>query len=130
MCDGCLREVAGLKVAGCVSQRLCVTERTTLNAQPATFFVQQNLKRVMVMAAIEIAPRIVVDEKVCFGKPVIKGTRVPVYIVLAKLAGGMTMEQVAEEYGITLEDIRAALAYAASIIANETILPVPAGEQK
>jgi uncharacterized protein (DUF433 family) len=55
---------------------------------------------------------------------------VPVYIILAKLAGGMTMEQVAEEYGITLEDIRAALAYAASIIANETILPVPAGEQK
>jgi uncharacterized protein (DUF433 family) len=130
MCDGCLREVAGLQVAGCVSQRLCATERATLNAQPATFFVQQNLKRVMVMAAIEIAPRIVVDEKVCFGKPVIKGTRVPVYIVLAKLAGGMTMEQVAEEYGITLEDIRAALAYAASIIANETILPVPAGEQK
>jgi len=51
--------------------------RTVLNSQPATFFVQQNLKRVMGMAAIEIAPGIVVDEKVCFGKPVIKGTRVP-----------------------------------------------------
>jgi uncharacterized protein (DUF433 family) len=82
------------------------------------------------MAAVEIAPRIVVDEKVCFGKPVIKGTRVPVYIVLAKLAGGMTMEQVAEEYGITLEDIRAVLAYAASVIANETILPIPTGENR
>jgi uncharacterized protein (DUF433 family) len=71
-----------------------------------------------------------VDEKVCFGKPVIKGTRMPVYIVLAKLAGGMTMEQVAEEYGITLEDIRAVLAYAASVIANETILPIPTGENR
>jgi hypothetical protein len=46
MCDGCLRKVAGLQVAGCVRQRLYVTERTTLNAQPATFFVQQNLKRI------------------------------------------------------------------------------------
>ncbi|MCS7192689.1 MAG: DUF433 domain-containing protein [Armatimonadetes bacterium] len=66
------------------------------------------------MAAIEIAPRIV-DEKVCFGKLVIKETRVPVYIVLAKLAGGMTMEQVFEEYDISLEDIRASLAYEASV---------------
>ena len=121
MCDGCLREVAGLKVAGCVSQRLCVTERATLNAQPATFFVQQNLKRVMVMAAIEIAPRIVIDEKVCFGKPVIKGTRVPVVVVLHELANGMSPEEIAEEYGITVEDVRAAVRYAAAIVANETI---------
>ena len=119
----------GLRVAGC---EFSVYVQLAHSAELSTrnFFVQQNLKQVMGMAAIEIAPRIVVDEKVCFGKPVIKGTRVPVYIVLAKLAGGMTMEQVAEEYGITLEDIRAALAYAASIIANETILPVPSGEQR
>lgn len=63
MCDGCLREVAGLQVAGCVSQRLCVTENATLNAQPATFFVQQNLRRAIEMTSVEIAPRIVVDEK-------------------------------------------------------------------
>jgi uncharacterized protein (DUF433 family) len=76
----------------------------------------QNLKRVMVMAAIEIAPRIVVDEKVCFGKPVIKGTRVPVVVVLHELANGMS-----PEYGITVEDVRAAVRYAAAIVANETI---------
>ncbi len=70
--------------------------RIVLNSQPATFFAQQNLKQVMSMAAIEIAPRIVVDEKVCFGKPVIKGTRVPVVIVLNGLANGMNPEEIAE----------------------------------
>lgn len=53
---------------------------------------------------LRIAPRIVVDQKVRFGKPVIEGTRVPVDLVLGKLAGGMTMEVVAEEYDLTRED--------------------------
>jgi uncharacterized protein (DUF433 family) len=39
---------------------------------------------------MEIAPRITVDEKIRFGKPVVKGTRVSVDLVLGKLAGGMT----------------------------------------
>jgi uncharacterized protein (DUF433 family) len=73
------------------------------------------------MAAVEIAPRIVVDEKVCFGKPVIKGTRVPVFVVLHELANGMSPEEIADEYGITVDDVRAAIRYAASVIANETI---------
>ncbi len=70
------------------------------------------------MAAVEIAPRIVVDEKVCFGKPVIKGTRVPVVLVLHELANGMTPEEIANEYGITVEDVRAAVRYAASVVAK------------
>ena len=45
----------------------------------------------------EITPRIAVDETVRFGKPVIAGTRVPVALVVAKLAGGMTIEQVMTE---------------------------------
>lgn len=63
--------------------------------------------------AIEIAPQIVVDAHVRFGKPVIKGTRVPVHIIVAKLGGGMLPEEVANEYGLTIEDVKAALAYAA-----------------
>ena len=39
--------------------------------------------------AVEIAPRIVVDPEVRFGKPVMKGTRVPVHLIVAKLTGGM-----------------------------------------
>jgi uncharacterized protein (DUF433 family) len=62
---------------------------------------------------MEIAPRISIDEKVRFGKPVIKGTRVPVDLIIAKLAGGMTYEEVMAEYDLTREDILAALDYAA-----------------
>ena len=69
--------------------------------------------------AIELAPRIVVDAGVRFGRPVIKGTRVPVDLVIAKLAGGMKQEEIAAEYEISLEDIQAALGYAASVLATD-----------
>ena len=70
---------------------------------------------------IEIVPRITVDEKVRFDKPVIKGTRVPVDLVLGKLAGGMKIEEVMEEYGITREDVLAVLNYAAEVLSREEI---------
>ena len=73
---------------------------------------------------VEIAPRIVVDKDVRFGKPVILGTRVPVDLVVGKVAGGMTTEQVADEYGLTKEDVLAALAYAAHAVAEEQIRAV------
>jgi uncharacterized protein (DUF433 family) len=64
---------------------------------------------------MEIAPRIAVDEKARFGKPVISGTRVPVDLILAKLAGGMMYEEIMTEYDLTREDISAALNYAAKL---------------
>ncbi len=67
----------------------------------------------------EIAPRIVVDAKIRFGKPVIQGTRVPVETVLAHLGGGWDYGRVCEEFGLTPDDIRAALAYAAQVIQQE-----------
>ncbi len=68
----------------------------------------------------EIAPRISsVDDKVRFGKPVIRGTRVPVDLLIGKLASGMTVEQVADEYGVQREDVLAALAYAARALGEE-----------
>jgi uncharacterized protein (DUF433 family) len=69
----------------------------------------------------EIAPGIVVDPAVRFGKPVIKGTRVPVDLVVGKLAAGMTIETVAEEYGLTREDVLASLSYAARTLAEDQI---------
>ena len=71
--------------------------------------------------AVEIAPGIMVDSEVHFGKPVIKGTRVPVAVVLDELAAGTTMEDLGREYGITSKDIRAVLRYAAEMIAEEEI---------
>ncbi len=70
---------------------------------------------------VEIAPRIVVDPDIRFGKPVIKGTRVPVDLILAKLAGGMQHEEVAREYEISLEDIHAILGYAAKLLLSEEV---------
>ena len=70
---------------------------------------------------MEIAPRITIDERVRFGKPVIKGTRVPVDLVLGKLAGGMTFEDLMVEYDLLRDDILAALDYAAKLVADEEI---------
>ena len=72
----------------------------------------------------EIAPRIEVDEAVRFGKPVIRGTRVPVEVVLGKLAGGMTAEEVAEDYGLEHADVLAALSYAVQTLASEDVRAV------
>ena len=63
--------------------------------------------------SVEIAPRITVDPTVCFGKPVVQGTRVPVALVIGKLAGGVSHQELISEYEITEEDIRAVLDYAA-----------------
>ena len=73
---------------------------------------------------VEIAPRIVVDETVRFGKPVIKGTRVPVDLVLGKLGGGMTIEEVMSEYDLAREDVLATLSYAAQSIADDEVRAV------
>ena len=70
--------------------------------------------------------RIVIDPKVCHGKPVIRGTRLPVSIAVGSVAGGMTFEDVKRDYGITLEDIRAALKFAGELVEQEQHHPLPA----
>lgn len=71
---------------------------------------------------VEIAPRIVIDPAVRFGKPVIQGTRMTVAAILAKLAGGMSIEDVIQEYELSQADILAALGYAANRLADEEML--------
>jgi len=56
---------------------------------------------------------ITVDPAIQGGKPVIRGTRMPVHIVVGSLAGGMSIEEVCQEYYLTEEQVRAALGYAA-----------------
>lgn len=55
--------------------------------------------------------RIAINPEVMGGKPVIRGTRVPVEVIVGSLAGGMTFEEVCKEYSIKEQDIRAALSY-------------------
>ncbi len=67
--------------------------------------------------------RIETNPAVMLGKPVIRGTRIPVELLLRKLAEGATIEDLLDAYPrLTAEDIRAALAYAADTIAHEAIL--------
>jgi len=68
-----------------------------------------------------IAPRVAVDPVIRFGKPVIQGTRVQVSVVVGAVASGDSWEEIAREYGINEEDIRAALAYAANRLEEETV---------
>jgi len=65
--------------------------------------------------------RIVIDPSVRHGKPIIKGTRVPVEIILGSLAGGMEIAEITKEYDLDREDVLAALAYATRMIAGEEI---------
>jgi lactoylglutathione lyase len=69
--------------------------------------------------------RIVIDPKICHGRPVIRGTRLPVSIVVASLAGGMSFDEVQREYGISVDDIRAALKFAGDLIDQEEHHPLP-----
>lgn len=73
----------------------------------------------------EITKGVVVDKEVRFGKPVIKGTRVPVDVVLGKLAGGMTFEKIKKEYDLTKKDILNAINYAANVVAKEEVHLAP-----
>jgi len=69
--------------------------------------------------------RVVIDPQIQHGKPVIRGTRVPVARVIGGLAGGMTPEEVCQEYDIEEADLRAALRYAAELIDAEQVYPRP-----
>ncbi|AEM39040.1 protein of unknown function DUF433 [Pyrolobus fumarii 1A] len=70
----------------------------------------------------ELLKRIVVDPKIMAGKPVIRGTRSTVDMILELLAAGMKPEEMAEDYNISLEDVRAALLYAARVLGREEIM--------
>jgi len=70
--------------------------------------------------------RIDIDPKIQHGKPVIRGTRVTVACIVSGLAGGMTFEQVQDDYGIADADIRAALDFAAQLVEDEEHFALPA----
>ena len=67
--------------------------------------------------------RIVIDPGIMLGKPVIKGTRITVELILRKLSEGLSIEQVIKAYPqLSKEDIYAALTFASDLIANEEVI--------
>lgn len=71
--------------------------------------------------------RISVDPRICHGKPVIRGTRTPVAILVGSLAGGMSFEEIEREYEVTTADIRAALDFATGLLEREQHYSLPVG---
>lgn len=69
----------------------------------------------------EIFKNITVDPKVRFGKPTIADTRVSVNLVVGKIAAGMTIKEVMEEYDLTRVQVQAALRYAAELVAEQEL---------
>ena len=80
------------------------------------------------MATNDLLRRISIDPNVCFGKPVIRGTRIWVSLILDFLANGDSIETILAEYPhLTRDDIQACLAYGAEL-ANERYILVPMSE--
>ena len=73
----------------------------------------------------ELLDRIVIDPDVLVGKPIIKGTRIPIHLIIELLANGMTTKQILKEYPqLKEEDIKAALLYASKLLEREvTVTP-------
>ncbi|CAN5667824.1 DUF433 domain-containing protein [soil metagenome] len=66
--------------------------------------------------------RITIDPKILVGKPVVTGTRIPVYLILNLIANGYDFDQIIESYpNLTHEDVRAALLYAAEVLEKRLI---------
>jgi uncharacterized protein (DUF433 family) len=69
--------------------------------------------------------RITVDPRILVGKPVVKGTRIAVEMVVDLLAAGWTHQQILDSYPtLTEEDVRACLAYASEVLHSEKVYPI------
>jgi uncharacterized protein (DUF433 family) len=66
------------------------------------------------------ANRIVIDPAICHGRPFIRGTRMPVSLIVGSLAGGMSYEELGKEYDLSVEDIRAALKFVGKLADQES----------
>jgi uncharacterized protein (DUF433 family) len=64
---------------------------------------------------------ITIDNEIQHGKPVLKGTRLPIAVIIGSLAGGMTYDEVIQEYAVTHEQILASLTYFSELLNSETV---------
>jgi uncharacterized protein (DUF433 family) len=74
---------------------------------------------------MSLPDRVVIDPDICHGKSVIRGTRVPIAIIVGSLADGMSFEDVEREYSLTGEDIRVALSFACTKLSEESFHALP-----
>ncbi len=68
----------------------------------------------------EILERISSDPAICHGKPCVKGTRIPIYLIVSMIAEGVGKAAILKDYpSLTMEDIQAAIGYAAALCEYE-----------
>jgi uncharacterized protein (DUF433 family) len=68
----------------------------------------------------KLSERIIQDPDILVGKPVIKGTRIPVELVLAKLAANLDLTELFQDYPrLTVDDVKACLTYAQDLVAKQ-----------
>lgn len=79
-----------------------------------------------IMSRVDWRERVTIDPDVHHGDPCIKGTRVPVSVIVGSIADGTSVDEVRAAYPqLSLDDTRAAMAYAAEVLKHEVILPLP-----
>ena len=75
----------------------------------------------------QLMARITVNPKVMLGKPTIRGTRITVEHILKALAGGLTFEQLHEDFPfLEPADIQASILYASHLVESERVYAIPA----
>ena len=78
---------------------------------------------------IHMNDRIVIDPQIQHGKPVIRGTRVPITRITGGLADGMSFKEIQDAYEVTEEDIRAVLSFVSELVESEDIRFLPERKQ-
>jgi uncharacterized protein (DUF433 family) len=80
------------------------------------------------MARIHWKDRIVLDPEIHHGEACVRGTRVPVRVIVASLADGMSSDDIRRAYPqLVPEDVQAALAYAADVLHEDVLVPLASG---
>lgn len=75
------------------------------------------------MIMVEVKRHIVANPQIMLGKPIIKGTRITVELLLRKLAGGYSTEEILAMYPhLKVEDVLAAISYAALVVEKEEVI--------
>ena len=106
--------------------RVCRPKRLTDHFDGLRQALANRVKTATIRSAMTVSDRIIIDPAICHGKPVIRGSRVPVTIVVGSLAGGMSFDEIQREYDLSTEDIRAALKFAGELVEQESFHPLPA----
>ena len=77
------------------------------------------------MAQVKLGEHIVADPEILGGRPLVAGTRITVEFILGQLGRGQTPDEVSRQYGVSREDVLAAIRFAAETVGRDNFAPAP-----